>query len=97
MRIYTHAYEHYIERVLRLEYDQVGDSVMDFVEEQVRLAALDPEVTYQRSEEDFPMHIRNGCAVPVRDEGDKVVVPTAYNASTFLKKIDTNEPATVPG
>jgi len=87
MKVYKHARDNYIKRVLGLEEGQAGDGVKEFATEQVRLAAAKPEMVYAEKEEMPPIHIRNGAAVPVRFSNE-LVVPTTYPARKFKKKGD---------
>lgn len=86
MRIEPHAVDNYIERVLNLSNGQATESVVRFTKEQILLAVVDPDIIYHNKEKGSPIHIRNGCAIPVKDDGERYV-PTSYNSRTFLKKI----------
>lgn len=86
MKVTRHAVDHYIERVLRISLNQAGDSIRELAEEQVRLAAFSPEIIYQEEGNDVPIHIRNGCAVPVVENGS-TFVPTTYDAGNFIRKL----------
>lgn len=86
MRIEGHAIDNYTERVLNMSDEQVTDSIISFAQEQILLAVLDPDIIYHNEKKGCPVHIRNGCAVPVKDNGE-TYVPSTYSAGTFLKKM----------
>lgn len=86
MKIYSHAVTNYIERVLNSERSQVSKSIESFAREQIKEAVRNPDVVYREHTHRPPIHIKNGCAVPVRDKEEKVV-PTAYNSKTFEEKM----------
>jgi len=89
MKIYKHARENYIKRVLNLEMRMASEEVEQFALEQIEKAVYRPDIIYASDDDREQVHIRNGCAVPVRKDGDELSeVPTAYNAGTFFDKID---------
>lgn len=90
MRIEGHAVDNYIKRVLKLSDGQAGESVVRIAEEQILLAVVDPDIIYKDPSKGSPIHIRNGCAVPVKDDGERYI-PTTYNAGTFLSKIERRD------
>lgn len=87
MRIVTHAIENYLERVLNINIEQASDQMIEYAENQIRKAVESPDIIYHKEKESCPIHIRNGCAVPVEDE----VIRTSYNAGTYLSKLEDNE------
>lgn len=93
MRIFSRAVERYIDRVLNIEQDQAGEKTKRFATEQIVLTVNKPDIIYDKDPEREPVHIRNGCAVPVyrKEDPEETYVPTAYRAGTFLKKIKTHE------
>lgn len=108
MIVYNHALQNYLERVLNTTSEQAGDNVKQFAMEQIKLAARSPEIIYQRypaeielpdRDEDCPVHVRNGCAVPIKEdeENGTIFIPTVYKAGVFLSKMKTHEPATARG
>jgi len=108
MIVYDHALQNYLERVLNLEEEQAGERIQEFAKEQIILAARSPEIIYRREQmepntpdrdEDCPIHVRNGCAVPVKEdeEDGTIFIPTVYKAGVFLSKIRTHEPAKARG
>lgn len=90
MIIHSHAITQYIERVLNIERSQASDSVVQFAREQIEDAAQNPDQTYNGKKSMSPIHIKNGCAVPVVDNGE-LRVPTAYHETVFIRKMEDNE------
>lgn len=86
--IYSHAVAKYAERVLNISSDQAGASVKEYAREQILETIENPEMVYRNTDvREEPVYIRNGCAVPYReDEGE---VPTAYDSGVFLSKMDS--------
>lgn len=110
MIISAHAVDQYLERLLNISRDQAGESVIDFVSSQIQLTVHSPEITYlnkefevfEDEENSIPIHIRNMCAVPVKlninKYGERVyIVPTVYNAKTFLRKFESHEQPEIRG
>lgn len=91
MRITTHAIDNYLERVLKLDKGNASDQMREFASSQIEQTVNNPEVIYHGEEDSCPIHIRNGCAVPVEDE-DPLIIRTSYNAGTYLGKMEDNEP-----
>lgn len=89
--ITSHAVENYQDRVLNIRERQAGISIEEFIEEQIKLAVNSPNIVYRDGDNETPIHIRNGCAAPVKKENGRVYVPTVYEASTFTEKISNYE------
>lgn len=96
IRVKRHAVDRYVERVLHLNQRQASPGVVSFADSQIREAARAPDMKYQAEElpedglSDIPIHIKNGCAVPVLVDGDTILIPTSYSEETFSDRFRTS-------
>lgn len=90
VNVYSHAVANYMKRVLFIDPDMAGSQVKEFAKSQIKETIREPDIVYQKDDTESPIHIRNGAAVPVREEDGKKVAPTVYNWQTYLEKMDTD-------
>lgn len=84
MKITEHAVENCIKRVFSINPEMAGDDVVERAEERIMEAITKPERVILNEDEDKPIYIRGPTAIPVDMTGDETVIPTTYNASTFV-------------
>lgn len=85
----AHAVDMYIERIIGVKKEMVGDSIRASARKKIINAVLDPQIIYNEEEDKggCPIHIRGEIAIPVRpaeEAPSKVVVPTTYPRDTYL-------------
>ena len=90
VNVYSHAKHHYVTRVMNINWELAGKDLEKFALEQIELAVEEPDLVLlnQDSDYDDPVHIRNGCAVPVRENGEKKEVPTAFPVDKYEDDIN---------
>lgn len=88
MEVKEHSVKMYAERVLNVDPERLGEETMDRIEQFIEDTAKHPDTVWNGEKDSCPIHIGNGCAIPVRNEGGRVFVPTAYHESTFKRKIE---------
>lgn len=83
----THAVDMYIERILEVRKEMVGDNIREFAREKIIETVLEPQIVYNKERDKCPIHIRGEIAIPVRpatENPSKIVVPTTYPRDTYL-------------
>lgn len=84
VEVTEHSVNQYIERVIGVPKEMVGDSVREWAEGRLRDTAEFPDDVYHEQEDNCPIHIRKEIAAPV----ERGVVKTAYKATTFRSKME---------
>ena len=96
IKILEHARDRYLRRVKGVNPEIASEDMRMEANSAIEEAVTSPLVKYHGKADKPPVHIKGEVAVPVdaKNPGDKrksgvvLLVPTAYNSSTFVDKIN---------